>query len=111
MDNDPAPKPMAKKLTISDLKSLKPVRIQCDPSMPSGKIQIVMISGKKEAVTVNMTCSVQQIYAHCKALSGLDEFKLTIGMPAKELVDFGATVESAGLKGTRISMKPIPKKL
>jgi len=97
--------PESRKWTMADLDRIEGVKIECDGSKPSTTILIVLSGGKSERVTVNLSSSILEIYAHCKAVSGLDDFKLVSGMPSKELVDLEATVESAGLKGTKIIQK------
>ncbi len=46
------------------------VKIECDSTKPTTKIQIVFIGGKKETVTVNMTTTISALYSHVTALSG-----------------------------------------
>ena len=46
-----------------------PIPIECNPSKPTTKIQIVCIGGKKQIVMVNLSTTVLELYGHVKALS------------------------------------------
>ena len=98
--------PVPKKMTISDLAQIKAAKIECDAADPNVRmLSVVLIGGKRETVDVYLSTTVMEIYAHCKALSGMDEFKLCAGYPPADLTDFEATVESAKLMGMRIIQK------
>jgi len=86
----------------------KPDKIQCDDSKPNARIQIILIGGKREAVKVNLSNTVLQIYAHVKAVSGYDgKFSLLAGFPPQPLTNPSATVESEKLQGARITQKKL----
>ena len=98
--------PLPKKMTISDLSQIKAAKIECDAADPNVRmLSVVLIGGEREMVDVYLSTTVLEIYAHCKALSGMNEFKLCGGYPPADLTDFEATVESAKLMGMRIIQK------
>ena len=59
----------AKQDMDASFDTVKPTKIQCDDSKPNTRIQIILIGGKKEAIKVNLSSTVLQIYGHVKALS------------------------------------------
>eukprot|EP00485_Elphidium_margaritaceum_P000018 CAMPEP_0202690314 /NCGR_PEP_ID=MMETSP1385-20130828/5322_1 /ASSEMBLY_ACC=CAM_ASM_000861 /TAXON_ID=933848 /ORGANISM="Elphidium margaritaceum" /LENGTH=263 /DNA_ID=CAMNT_0049345551 /DNA_START=47 /DNA_END=838 /DNA_ORIENTATION=+ len=88
--------------------TVPPKRIEVDDQKPNTRIQIILIGGKKEAIKVNLSTTVLQIYAHVKAISGYDgKFSLLAGFPPMPLSDPSVTVEAAKLGGGRITQKKI----
>ena len=59
----------AKENMDESFDTVKPAKIQFDAKSPNTRIQIILIGGKKEALKVNLTTTVLQIYAHVKELS------------------------------------------
>lgn len=60
----------AKKQDVdASFDTVKPEKINCNDSQPNTRIQVILIGGKKEALKVNLSNTVLQIYAHVKALS------------------------------------------
>jgi len=98
----------AKQDMDASFDSVKPERVAFDASSPNTRIQIILIGGKKEAVKVNLSTTVLQIYGHVKAVSGYDgKFSLMAGFPPKHLNDPAATVESEKLQGSRVQQKKL----
>ena len=54
--------------------SVKSEKIEVDASKPTTKIQLVFIYGWKEALTVNLSTTVLELYAHVRALSDFVQF-------------------------------------
>lgn len=56
--------------------SVKPERVEFDASSPNTRIQIILIGGKKEAVKINLSTTILQLYGHVKALSDSLSFRV-----------------------------------
>lgn len=98
----------AKEDMDASFDTVKAERVQFDAKSPNTRIQIILIGGKKEAVKVNLSTTVLQIYGHVKAVSGYDgKFSLMAGFPPKHLKDPTATVESEKLQGSRVQQKKL----
>jgi len=98
----------AKEDLDASFDNVQPAKIQFDAKSPNSRIQIIYIGGKKEALKVNLTTTVLQIYGHVKAVSGYDgQFSLMAGFPPVHLKDPNATVESENLKGARVQQKKL----
>ena len=65
--NDPTPPQQSTRVTGPI--EIWPIPIECNPSKPTTKIQIVCIGGQKQMVKVNLTTTVLELYGHVKALS------------------------------------------
>ena len=65
--NDSAP-PQQSTRVIGPLE-IQPISIECNPSKPTTKIQIVCIGGQRQMVKVNLTTTVLELYGHVKTLS------------------------------------------
>merc|ERR1719295_1396881 len=96
-----------KKKDVEWFADIEGAKIVCDESDASKvtRIQIIYIGGKREAVKVNVSTTVKEIYAHAKLASGYEEtFQLLGGgFPPKPLINPESTVEEENLKGGRIT--------
>jgi len=104
LDDDTADK----KKEVEWFADIEGAAIECDQSEPSKvtRVQIILIGGKREAVKVNLSTTVQEIYAHAKIASGYEgTFQLLGGFPPKPLINPESTVEDEGLRGSRITQR------
>ncbi len=101
-----------KKKEVESFANIKGEKIVCDKGQKTTRIQFVLIGNTKEAVEVNLSTTIMQLYAHAKLLSvflytfyldiklcvyisasGYEmEFQLLCGFPPKPLKDPKATV-------------------
>eukprot|EP00330_Aristerostoma_sp_ATCC50986_P012262 CAMPEP_0114590440 /NCGR_PEP_ID=MMETSP0125-20121206/12703_1 /TAXON_ID=485358 ORGANISM="Aristerostoma sp., Strain ATCC 50986" /NCGR_SAMPLE_ID=MMETSP0125 /ASSEMBLY_ACC=CAM_ASM_000245 /LENGTH=168 /DNA_ID=CAMNT_0001787959 /DNA_START=302 /DNA_END=808 /DNA_ORIENTATION=+ len=75
---------------------------KADDSKPKTNIVLKLASGDQKEIEVNMDTKVATIYNYVAFLSK-DKFELSAGFPPKPLTDMNATVEEAGLDGSKVT--------
>jgi len=97
-----------KQKSMQAFAEIESAEIVCDTTLKTTKIQMILIGNKRETINVNMSTTVQQIYAHAKFVSGYEKaFQLLAGFPPKVLTEPDATVEECQLSGARITQKTL----
>lgn len=77
-----------------------------DESKPLANMQIRLLDGRREKVTLNLTHTVGDLMNKVASLGGTSKpFLLTAGFPPKPLSDPTATLEAAGLKNAQVTQK------
>lgn len=90
-----------------------------DASLPTTTIQVRLVSGQRQVITINTSATVGDLAAHVVVAAAAanksssssstitQPFMLVSGYPPKPLVDLMQTIDDAGLKGAQVTQKHV----
>lgn len=80
--------------------------VTADPSQPTTTLQVRLLDGRRERVTLNLSHTVAHLQAVVSGLKGTTKpFILVAGFPPKPLDNTALTIEAAGLKGAAVTQQ------